>query len=402
MGRMEAHYAMLAMPASSSFQDHYHVSAGDSPEVGFPPDRWAPPTYAQVQDQPYAWPSDYYLSDGTDYQTAVFQPHGLPNFTIQDIENWRYANGTAAMRADTMGYTAQAGLPSFAYATLPSTHTGGNLISSTQSMGGSFSSTFSSSTGDNFIVPEAFPPRAFHNNTPVESYAPGGRVQELPNSPHSATSHSARSCSASSAGSPAAMDSDAAGSSPEQLAPLPARPKKTNSSKGHKKSPNKQQARRWHLRRRSSPQPKPDARPNAPSPRHKRVSRNNTTAGAERSGSESRRQPESRAVRQAQLRPVLPAPPSRLALPAPASPADRRLTEKDELLLQYKEAGMGYKEIKKLGGFSEAVSTLRGRYRTITKPKEARVRKPAWTDRDVSFIFFPSLYTCHIFHEKEY
>lgn len=90
-------------------------------------------------------------------------------------------------------------------------------------------------------------------------------------------------------------------------------------------------------------------------------------------------------VRQAHLRPVLPAPSPRLALPSSPSPPNRQLTEKDELLVQYKEAGMGYKEIKQLGGFSEAVSTLRGRYRTITKPKEARVRKPAWTDRDVSF-----------------
>jgi hypothetical protein len=56
---------------------------------------------------------------------------------------------------------------------------------------------------------------------------------------------------------------------------------------------------------------------------------------------------------------------------------------------------MGYNQIKQVCGFKEAVSTLRGRYRTLTKPKEARVRKPTWTEQDVGlpnpFLMFRSL-----------
>lgn len=45
---------------------------------------------------------------------------------------------------------------------------------------------------------------------------------------------------------------------------------------------------------------------------------------------------------------------------------------------------MSYKDIKEKGGFTEAVSTLRGRYRTLTKEKEARLRSPKWQENDVS------------------
>lgn len=57
---------------------------------------------------------------------------------------------------------------------------------------------------------------------------------------------------------------------------------------------------------------------------------------------------------------------------------------KNALLIQWKEQGMSYKDIKAHGGFEEAESTLRGRYRTLTKPREARVRRPEWSARDVS------------------
>ena len=57
---------------------------------------------------------------------------------------------------------------------------------------------------------------------------------------------------------------------------------------------------------------------------------------------------------------------------------------KDRFLVQHKVAGMTYKEIRIRGGFSEAESTLRGRFRTLTKSKEARVRKPDWAEIDVS------------------
>jgi hypothetical protein len=61
-----------------------------------------------------------------------------------------------------------------------------------------------------------------------------------------------------------------------------------------------------------------------------------------------------------------------------------RPSGKDEALLEYKRQGFSYKQIKVLGNFEEAESTLRGRYRTLTKPKEERVRKPQWKTRDVS------------------
>ncbi|KAL2284210.1 hypothetical protein FJTKL_09177 [Diaporthe vaccinii] len=57
-------------------------------------------------------------------------------------------------------------------------------------------------------------------------------------------------------------------------------------------------------------------------------------------------------------------------------------SEKDEYLVQSKLAGMTYKEIRRNGGFTEAESTLRGRFRTLTKPKEARVRKPEFQEID--------------------
>ncbi|EEH10206.1 conserved hypothetical protein [Histoplasma capsulatum G186AR] len=60
----------------------------------------------------------------------------------------------------------------------------------------------------------------------------------------------------------------------------------------------------------------------------------------------------------------------------------QRTSEKDEYLIQCKRAGMSYKEIKEKGNFSEAESTLRGRFRTLTKRKEQRVRKPRWQEKD--------------------
>ncbi len=63
------------------------------------------------------------------------------------------------------------------------------------------------------------------------------------------------------------------------------------------------------------------------------------------------------------------------------SPHRRR--SKDAFLVRSKVAGMSYKEIKARGHFSEAESTLRGRFRALTKNRKERVRKPEWTDRDV-------------------
>lgn len=57
---------------------------------------------------------------------------------------------------------------------------------------------------------------------------------------------------------------------------------------------------------------------------------------------------------------------------------------RDEFLVRCKLNGMSYRDIRRQGGFSEAESTLRGRFRTLTKEKEERVRRPTWTDNDVS------------------
>lgn len=65
----------------------------------------------------------------------------------------------------------------------------------------------------------------------------------------------------------------------------------------------------------------------------------------------------------------------------------------DEFLLDCKDRRkMSYRAIKALGGFREAESTLRGRYRTLSKLKEERVRKPEWSERDVSSLVFLKFY----------
>ena len=65
-----------------------------------------------------------------------------------------------------------------------------------------------------------------------------------------------------------------------------------------------------------------------------------------------------------------------------AAAAERQ--RKDDYLVRNKLAGMSYKDIKIAGEFDEAESTLRGRFRTLTKRKEQRVRKPEWKEKDVS------------------
>ncbi|KAK1765612.1 hypothetical protein QBC33DRAFT_454478, partial [Phialemonium atrogriseum] len=59
---------------------------------------------------------------------------------------------------------------------------------------------------------------------------------------------------------------------------------------------------------------------------------------------------------------------------------------RDDFLVRNKLAGMTYKEIRRKGGFAEAESTLRGRFRTLTKHKDARVRKPEWADDDLRLL----------------
>ena len=59
------------------------------------------------------------------------------------------------------------------------------------------------------------------------------------------------------------------------------------------------------------------------------------------------------------------------------------MSPKDQFLIEQKRSGLSYKEIKRIGRFSEAESTLRGRFRNLTKEKQHRVRKPVWTAKDV-------------------
>ena len=56
----------------------------------------------------------------------------------------------------------------------------------------------------------------------------------------------------------------------------------------------------------------------------------------------------------------------------------------DEILLDGKKDGLTYKEIRKKLHVKCAESTLRGRYRSLTKARKDRVRKPVWRRIDVS------------------
>jgi hypothetical protein len=59
--------------------------------------------------------------------------------------------------------------------------------------------------------------------------------------------------------------------------------------------------------------------------------------------------------------------------------------QNDQLLIEGKKQGMTYRAIKeKMVGEQPAESTLRGRYRSLTKARKDRVRKPVWTKKDVS------------------
>lgn len=87
-------------------------------------------------------------------------------------------------------------------------------------------------------------------------------------------------------------------------------------------------------------------------------------------------------------KPVTPEPESsRTSLPQSSATAQatHHRDAKDDFLVRSKLAGMSYKEIRRQGKFTEAESTLRGRFRTLTKHKAARVRKPEWDENDVSW-----------------
>jgi hypothetical protein len=58
--------------------------------------------------------------------------------------------------------------------------------------------------------------------------------------------------------------------------------------------------------------------------------------------------------------------------------------ERDRYLINRRREGFSYREIKRMGKFREAESTLRGRVRVLTKDKSERVRRPEWNQNDVS------------------
>ncbi|KAK7514750.1 hypothetical protein IWZ03DRAFT_424778 [Phyllosticta citriasiana] len=67
-------------------------------------------------------------------------------------------------------------------------------------------------------------------------------------------------------------------------------------------------------------------------------------------------------------------------------PSDEEEAWKNDFLVDKKRAGWTYKMIKQQGGFTEAESTLRGRYRALTKQRKDRVRKPVWQRRDIQLL----------------
>ncbi|KAI0976255.1 hypothetical protein F4678DRAFT_456578 [Xylaria arbuscula] len=71
---------------------------------------------------------------------------------------------------------------------------------------------------------------------------------------------------------------------------------------------------------------------------------------------------------------------------APSGSTDPERDAKNRFLVESKRAGMTYRDIRRKGGFTEAESTLRGRFRTLTKNKEQRVRKPEWQDKDIRLL----------------
>jgi hypothetical protein len=64
--------------------------------------------------------------------------------------------------------------------------------------------------------------------------------------------------------------------------------------------------------------------------------------------------------------------------------AQAQRADEDKILLEEKQKGSTYKEIRKKMRTLVAESTLRGRYRSLTKERKDRVRKPIWTPKDVS------------------
>ncbi|KAJ4992719.1 hypothetical protein SVAN01_01765 [Stagonosporopsis vannaccii] len=72
----------------------------------------------------------------------------------------------------------------------------------------------------------------------------------------------------------------------------------------------------------------------------------------------------------------------RFVTPLTDADKDQRVKD-DETLLQMKRDGYTYRDIRKALGRKVAESTLRGRYRSLTKPRKDRLRAPKWTETDI-------------------
>ncbi|KAM0562011.1 hypothetical protein ACHAPJ_002453 [Fusarium lateritium] len=72
---------------------------------------------------------------------------------------------------------------------------------------------------------------------------------------------------------------------------------------------------------------------------------------------------------------------------------------RNQYLIRGRELNISYGEIKKLGGFPQTDSTLRGRHRVLTKPAGLRVRSPKWHRSD--FIIMQKLVNAYTRYDKE-
>ncbi|KAG5964151.1 hypothetical protein E4U56_002390 [Claviceps arundinis] len=73
--------------------------------------------------------------------------------------------------------------------------------------------------------------------------------------------------------------------------------------------------------------------------------------------------------------------------PVPTQPAITNAKEyQDQILMQDRRNGWSYKRIKEVRNFGVSESTLRGRYRNLTKRSHERPRSPTWTDKDVQLL----------------
>ncbi|KAI5288513.1 hypothetical protein KEM54_005155 [Ascosphaera aggregata] len=72
----------------------------------------------------------------------------------------------------------------------------------------------------------------------------------------------------------------------------------------------------------------------------------------------------------------------------PAAPRRPQVvpSSRDAVLLEGRRRKLTYRKIKEIYNLPESESTLRGRYRNLTVPREHRQRKPVWQDNDVDLL----------------